>query len=422
MPFDAKPGPAGPAGEILALLKSWHWKRPDIDPYLALGWIACAYLGGALKWRPLMWVTGDAGTGKSTLQEFFGGLLRDRLLQSSDASAAGVWQTLNISSNAVAIDEGEPEEAGDRRMQAMIKFARQAASGGLILRGGADHVGSAFKARSCFLFSSILVPRLQAQDRSRFIVLELKPLKDKVGRVEKFGVPLDDMKRLGDGILARIAMNWWRWGETLATYRRALVNKGLTERAADLWGTDLAAADVLLFDIFGLEERAAGWGDKIVAQKLHHFGSEVEADAFFECLDEILSHVPEYLRGGVKVRVDSLIREVFAAKTLPDGSLNAEEMGQAEKAERALANCGLRVTFGLKNMPVAALAVASSGQGIAKVFNGTKWAGGVWVQSLARNTKARRGKVRIGGGSPRPCVLLPIAEIIDDTQTDEADA
>jgi predicted ATPase len=37
-----------------------------------LGWIAAATIGGALDWRPSLWITGDLSTGKSTLLERLG--------------------------------------------------------------------------------------------------------------------------------------------------------------------------------------------------------------------------------------------------------------------------------------------------------------------------------------------------------------
>ena len=47
-----------PAGELLTLLMGWNWARDDLDPYLALGWVLCGIMGGALDWRPAIWVTG----------------------------------------------------------------------------------------------------------------------------------------------------------------------------------------------------------------------------------------------------------------------------------------------------------------------------------------------------------------------------
>ena len=35
----------------------------EVDPVLLLGWIGAAFLGGALPWRPAVYLTGDAATG-----------------------------------------------------------------------------------------------------------------------------------------------------------------------------------------------------------------------------------------------------------------------------------------------------------------------------------------------------------------------
>ena len=41
------------AGELLLLKqRAWNWARPIVDPMLLLGWIGCAFVGGALDWRP----------------------------------------------------------------------------------------------------------------------------------------------------------------------------------------------------------------------------------------------------------------------------------------------------------------------------------------------------------------------------------
>jgi phage/plasmid-associated DNA primase len=53
---------------------------------LLLGWIGAAFLGGALPWRPAGYLTGEAATGKSTLQALIKGLLGDSLVQAVDNS------------------------------------------------------------------------------------------------------------------------------------------------------------------------------------------------------------------------------------------------------------------------------------------------------------------------------------------------
>jgi hypothetical protein len=86
-----------------------------------------------------------------------------------------VRQLLGQQSLPVAIDEAEADE-DNRKMLALIKLARQAASGGRIFRGGQDHQGHEFIARSCFLFSSIYVPPLPSAGQEPHGVLELGPL------------------------------------------------------------------------------------------------------------------------------------------------------------------------------------------------------------------------------------------------------
>ena len=136
--------PSRAGSETFEILRSWSWKRPGLDPVLLLGWIGAALLGGALRWRPMIWVTGDAETGKSTLHEFVFDLFGRGIIRASDATAASLWQKLGYSSIPVVVDELEAE-ADDRQAQKVIALARQAASGGVILRGGADHVGTEFQ-------------------------------------------------------------------------------------------------------------------------------------------------------------------------------------------------------------------------------------------------------------------------------------
>ena len=160
------PNPNGPANNLLELLSTWRWARGETDAMLMLGWIACAVLGGALRWRPAVWITGDKHTGKSTLHELLRLVMGDALVSVSDATPAGIWQKLRHAILPVAIDEIEAEE-DNRRANQVVALARSASSGGLVLRGGADHQGAEFIARSCFLLSSILMPPLLSQDRSR---------------------------------------------------------------------------------------------------------------------------------------------------------------------------------------------------------------------------------------------------------------
>jgi hypothetical protein len=60
---------SGAAWRLYGILKTWNWARPDLDPLLMLGWICAAMIGGSLKFRPMIWISGEFGTGKSSLQD-----------------------------------------------------------------------------------------------------------------------------------------------------------------------------------------------------------------------------------------------------------------------------------------------------------------------------------------------------------------
>src|SRR5262245_3747182 len=171
-------GDDGPGAWLRSLLRTWTWKRGDLDVTLLIGAIGCGYLGGALKWRTMPWLTGGSGTGKSTLKQAIEDLYAGRLIGCEDPSSAGIHQKLGHATLPVAIDEHEPDELDQgRRTQAVVKLARMAASGALLLRGGADHHGTEFVVRSVFMFFSILIPALLPQDRNRIAVLSLGKLK-----------------------------------------------------------------------------------------------------------------------------------------------------------------------------------------------------------------------------------------------------
>lgn len=389
---------------LFALLKSWNWRRKEIDALLLLGWIGAALVGGALDWRPLAWITGGAGTGKSTLHKLIGRLFDSGLVQVSETSPAGIWQKLGHSTLPVEIDELEAEE-DNRRTNAVIKLARQAASGGLILRGGADHQAAEFTARSCFMFSSVLMPPLLGQDRSRMAILELGELQ---GETPPDLAPAK-LREAGSKLLRRLVDGWPRMAETLEIYRTSLLTKGHSARGADVFGTLLACADLMLKDRTPDSDSVAEFTDKLDAVHM----AEIDDNARDEerCLQHILSSAI-VVAGGVKRSVAEYIERA--------ASDNHEDDWQG--ASRVLGTYGMKVLR--KTVPYV-FAVANYHVELAKLFEGTHWGGrsgtmGVWVQALRRLPGAERSteNVRCGGTSGK-ATLMPISLVV--SKPDEQD-
>lgn len=400
--------PDGPAMAVLAKLRSWAWRRGEVDAVLMLGWIGAAMVGGALKWRPSAWVTGGKGTGKSTLDDLVKGLFGGAMIHTADTTAAGLYQTLRHQTLPIAIDELEAD-ADNRRANAVIKLARLASSGALMLRGGQDHASTEFVVRSSFLFSSILIPPLTPQDRSRITVLDLGELP--AGAVAPV-IEARAMAALGAQLRRRLVDGWTRLGTTLAAYRDALQAAGHNARAQDQLGTLLAAADVLLFDDHE-PGSAEEWVKRLTASEL----SEADDNQRDEerCLAHLLSSPADVFRGGSRRTLGEWVR--LAAE------LDDIAAAEGPDARRTLGTYGLKLLDpepAVDDEPAQPrrLAIANQHKGLAAVYADSHWQGtsgtmGVWVQALRRLPGADRCRKALHiGGATCKATTVPLSVVI----------
>lgn len=361
--------------ELHEILGTWSWQRRDVDAWLLAGWLGAACFAGALRWRPMTWITGDAGTGKSTLQELILHLLggEQSVLASSDPTEAGIRQVLAAGSQStipVLLDEMEAEE-NNQRILSLIKLARQAASGGVILRGGNDHRSHSFKVRSTFLFSSILVPPLQDQDVSRIALLELNEL-DRTAPAPN--VQPKVWGRMGRALSGRVLAQWPRLAETLERYRRALNRHGHSARGCDQYGVLLAMADLIMHDEAPDEARCEEWGAKLSSVLIVTQTDQLRD--WQRMLNHMLGQTIEPFRSGQRY---PLGRWILAAAGLRDTP-------QPGDARLALPSYGLKVEGRGQD---ALLVIANTHPGLGTIFAGTRWyAGsgqrGVWSQAVKR--------------------------------------
>lgn len=388
-------GEQGPAVKYRGYLETLNWRRPELDPHLMLGWTGAAMIGGATRWRPMAWLTGDSYSGKSTIQN----ALKDicGMLVSPNTTEAGVRQTLKHDTLPIGIDEGEPDEGST--LAKLVKMSRDMATGAEAWRGGSDHTASNFELRSNVLFSSILIPSMSPQDSNRICIFEL--IAPPEGDTPWPKTP--QLRELGAKLLRRLCDQWHRWEDTFDCYRRGLADLGHNPRAQDVYGTMLAAADLLLHDGEPIDETIQFWARKLPLK------SESTASAnHIECRDHLLGWTLEKISTRDRRKVGEWLVTANNDKD-PDHQIGAE---------RVLAQIGLQIKlYEGKRW----LAVSNSDQGLLQVFKDTVWAGmpgksSPWVQALRRFPhKVPAGTTSIGGVNRRvtlielePC--LPIAE------------
>lgn len=396
-----------PAKLLRPLLESWQWARPIVDPMLLVGWIGAAFLGGALAWRPAVYVTGDKATGKSTLQALIKGLLGDYLIQAVDTTGAGIYQHIGNDSLPIAVDELEGE-SDVRKARNVLKLARIAASGGLMLRGGDRHNPVEFRARSCFLFSSINTPPLEPQDLSRMAILRLARLP--AGQASPDLDPRA-LEVLGRCMLRRLVEEWPRHGETLAAFKAELARAGMDGRGQDTFGTLLACADMIEHRGWDDARLAAPGtdGDLVAWSQLMAIGGMAEFEDAAEnwrlCLSHLLNVRVDAWRQGNRLAVGQVLEALWRME---------DDMNQGI-ARTMLSQAGLGLVKRGNAMRDWWLAVPNQNPLTRGLFEGSKWAGdvgaGVWAGALRQSPVGAIhvvGKARING-DVQACTLLSLA-------------
>lgn len=411
---EAIAGERGAAAELLMLLSSWQWKRGMLDAQLSLGWQVAAAVGGALRWRPSMWTTGDAGTGKSTLLEVMSHVQGGRagMIKAASATGAGIWQALKFRSVPVILDEVEAGKDNAKKAQ-LVELMKISSSGDLLRRGGADHHAIEFNVYSPFHFTSINMLPLAPEEISRMALLELNDLPKGMPR------PVVNPKRLGEiggALRRRVIMAWPAWEEHLAPWWEPL-GQEFSARTADTFGFLLAMAHIALCDTVAHPDTVAETIAPLIPS-LREWQAIAGRD-----YELMLSHLGtwqlEPWDKGRKVTVRQLVH--WASSRAKLSSLHPTEGAEAERfgphivktrAGGALRLHGMAVVTP-RDKPGEHLAIAFRHAGLNRIFRGTKWEDGVWRQSAMRAPNAYSHRVRIEGAA-EGAVLVPIAAVLGD--------
>lgn len=178
IPVDnADPANTATASKFLDLCEALNWQH-DLYGRLLAGWCVVAPICGVLHWRPHVWITGSAGTGKTwVLENIVNPMLRKTAVYvTCSTTEAGVRQTLGTDARPVVFDEVESEDQdAQKRVKNVLLLIRQASSDSdaNIVKGSPSQKAIIQKIRSCFLLSSITISLESAADVSRTTPLEL---------------------------------------------------------------------------------------------------------------------------------------------------------------------------------------------------------------------------------------------------------
>ncbi|MCF5803354.1 toprim domain-containing protein [Pseudomonas tremae] len=163
--------------ELVETAELYSWERQGAGILMA-GWAFLAPICGALDWRPHVWISGEAGTGKSSLQKQYLLNLIDKswaLNAQGDSTEAGIRQSLGLDARPVLVDEAETGADTKSRMQGVLTLIRQSSSegGAQTLKGTVSGRAIAYQVRSMFCLAAVAPNLTRATDIDRLTRLEM---------------------------------------------------------------------------------------------------------------------------------------------------------------------------------------------------------------------------------------------------------
>jgi putative DNA primase/helicase len=385
-------GPAeSPLSDDLAarareIAERFRWETPA-SANMLLGWIVLAPVCGALDWRPHIWVTGGAGTGKTTILKAFMKPLLGGIYEAATGGTteAGLRGQLKSDAIPVVFDEFEQNEQAQKVMvQNVLSLARVASSeGGKIYKGTTSGGSNAFEIRSMFCVSSINVALFQKADLDRFCVLPLR--KDHMDKDDwtRFEAQILELATIENGraLIARTLQHIPTIKKNAKVLARALAQR-FGQRFGDQHGTLLAGAWSLEAD--GGGELSLDMAKQWINQMDWDTREVDESDADeVKCRDAILQHLVDYSMGQ-KAQLGEMVSHVVSGQPLR--ATTAGELGQI------LGRWGLKVLRrGQDIFPGSdaycecnLLAVAHNNRQLATVFKDTQWSNNAHRAALKR--------------------------------------
>jgi putative DNA primase/helicase len=404
LPQDVQPLTAEQGAEIITIAGGFLWDVPASGLLLA-GWAALAPIGGALRWRPHIWLTAGKGSGKSTLLDrFLGTLLRDLALWPEGSSTeASLRQKLRCDALPVVMDEAESNEKSDRiRMQSILALARVSSSSsrGFIGRGGADGIAQQFMVRSMFLLCSINPALRHGADESRFAQLTMRNPAS-LPEAQRHAHWRDLDQRLtaeitpdtGHALAARMVRLIPVVRDAVAVFRAAAAQRLGSQRQGDQYGTLLAGAWCLMHDRVPSEAEALRLIDE---QDWEPYREAAEQSDEQRCLQFLLQHqvrveLERIVVDGPRVSARSSVitRSVWE---LAEAARSGTEGGDVP-VDAAVAHLG-RLGFRVDG---DRLLISNTAEGIRRILRETPW-GASWSTVLGRLDGAERvGPTRFPG-------------------------
>lgn len=403
-PCAASEASLGDIDELIDLLSSWNWRDP-FGYILYLGWIAAGFVGGALTWRPHIWLVGDGSCGKSKLNELVKGLMGSNFIYNTDYTEASIRLQIADQHLPVLMDECESRSEDSPKMRALMNLARSTATGGIASRGSSDQKSIQYEIKSSFYFSSIYHPPLRSEELQRICVLPLSPL---VSQRPSDFLRSYDLRRIGQSIRARILYGYGRFKNLFDAFSKKILELTNGSRNCDVYGTLLACAKIVMSDDDQLNSSDFELVEEIFKSGKMIAGNASKGENQAAMIQHLMGSEVNKWRGGDVTTVGNLIYQAIDRK---------EAAGTRDDANNILKIRGMKVKLDMVNGNDE-LFVANSHPQLIRIFKDTEWYGeprttGKWIQVLMQypHARAETKSVRLSGACVTRGVWVPISDL-----------
>lgn len=384
---------ASAARELREVCELPTWENPLSGTLLA-GWLVIAPICSILGWRPHIWVTGESGSGKSTiLNRIIKPVLGDMALcVDGGTSEPAIRQIMGYDARPLVYDEAEADRSGTL-MDGVLMLARKASSGSIITKYGQRP----FNARFCACFSAINPPVKDFADETRISMMVLRKNRKLTAREEYTELcrRIDNLltEDYSKRLLARTIANMPNLLENIITFKNAAAKVLNDSRSADQIAPMLAGCYLLSSSGLITEQAAYDW---VVGKDwTTHTAIAADSDPV-----RLVAHI-----------VSSLIRVQNTDTTISEMIMDCiykKEDAQSKMYEKILRQYGIVVEKD-------GIVLANRNQNLARLLKGTDWSSN-WSRTLSDypDAKPHKGIKFIPGEPVSRSVKIPLTEFLND--------
>lgn len=438
VPVDIEsPAATAEARRFLELCKSLRWVNP-LSAYMLAGWCVLAPVCGFLRWRPHIWLNGQAGSGKSTVM--------DRIVKVAlgatahtvvgATTEAGIRNMLGTDAMPVVFDESEPKDMhNQQRIRAILDLARVASSegDGLIIKGTANQKTKGFRARFMAVFASINTQIEGYADETRFTQLtlaapEVDTEEQRAAAAEHYEKLLSDMVDLltddyARQLLARTILNLPVLRKNVEVFTVAAREHLGSQRLGDQVGPMLAGAYLLNSTKAITVEDALKW---IRSNDWTDHSAKSAARDSDRFIQQITGYVVRHNtpEGGTWERTIGELIEMCAYDpdvVITSDGLSSEPNKRKAAAAKSLARLGIRVWYEGDETGYVVDITTSHASFKNAILRGTEWAG-TNIRNLLKaidGVQTPKGNRYFASGVNTPYVTVPINALLGEREPGE---